>query len=424
MEKYLLKQILLEQREEIDRIFKEKLIKREVEVKARKAFDSDLVKVIMGVRRCGKSVLAHQLLKGNNYGYVNFDDERLIGTKTKHLNDFLEVLKEIEPDFNHLLLDEVQNIEGWELFVNRLKRRGYNIIVSGSNSKLLSKELATHLTGRHFSIELYPFSFKEFLLFKDFFIEEKEFYITEKRAKIKRLLEEYLSVGGLPEVLKLELKPEYLRELYDKITMRDIILRYNIKYAKDLKEIALYSISNFGSKISYHKIRNIFEIKSLHTVKNYLNYLQEAYLLFTISAFSFKLKDQLKPLKKIYCIDTGLINALIPKLTQDYGKLMENLVFLELKRQNKEIYWYSHTNYEVDFVIKKGLEVNQLIQVCYSLDKEDTRKREIKALLKASHELKCKNLLIITWDEEREEEINSKIIKVLPLWKWLLIREQ
>jgi len=205
MEKHLIKQILLEQREEIRHIFKEKTIKREVESYARKALESDLIKVIMGVRRCGKSVLAHQLLKDRNYGYVNFDDERLIGAKTKDLNNFLEVLKEIEPDFNHLLLDEVQNIEGWELFVNRLKRRGYNIVVTGSNSKLLSKELATHLTGRHFSLQLYPFSFAEFLLFKDVKAEEKDFYITEKRAGIKRLLEEYLRIGGLPEVFKFTL---------------------------------------------------------------------------------------------------------------------------------------------------------------------------------------------------------------------------
>jgi hypothetical protein len=420
MEKYLIKQILLEQRQEIQHIFKGKIIKREIEPKVIGAFESDLVKVIMGVRRCGKSVLAHQLLKNKNYGYVNFDDERLIGIKASQLNDFLEVLKEIDPEFNHLLLDEVQNIEGWELFVNRLKRNGYNVVISGSNSKLLNRKLATHLTGRHFSIELYPFSFKEFLLFNGVSIQEKDFYITEKKAKIKRLLEEYLRLGGFPEVLKLELKAEYLRELYDKIVTRDIILRYNIKYAKDLKEIALYSISNFGSKISYHKIRNIFETKSVHTVKNYLNCLQEAYLLFIISSFSFKLKEHLKQPKKIYCIDTGLINALVPRVTLDYGKLMENIVFLELKRQNKEIYWYSRSNYEVDFLIKDGLKVNQLIQVCYSLDSEETRKREIKALIKTSKDVKCKDLLIITWDEEREENINSIIVRVIPLWKWLL----
>jgi len=420
MEKHLIKQILLEQREEINRIFQEKIIKREIEETVSDLFASYLIKVIMGVRRCGKSVLAHRLLKDKKYGYVNFDDERLIGTKPQDLNNFLEILNEIEPEVNYLLFDEIQNVEGWELFINRLRRKGYNIVISGSNAKLLSKELATHLTGRHFKIELFPFSFREFLIYKGFSVKEKDFYITEKRAQIKRLLEEYLKFGGFPEALKLEPKSQYLRELYDKIITRDIILRYNIRYARDLKEIALYAISNFASRISYHKIKNIFEIKSVHTVKNYLAYLEEAYLLFQISPFSFKLKRQFKQPKKIYGIDTGLINALVPKIMQNYGRLMENLVCLELKRQDKEVYFYSQPNYEVDFLIKEGFEIKQLIQVCYSLKDEKTKKREIKTLLKASKELKCDHLLIITWDEEGEENVNAQKIKIYPLWKWLL----
>lgn len=430
MEKNLVKQILLEQKKEIEEVFKQKIIKREVEPNAKKMFASDLIKVIMGVRRCGKSVLAHQLLKDNNYGYVNFDDERLIGAKTKDLNMFFEIAKEIEPDFKYLLLDEVQNVEGWELFVNRLKRRGYNIVVSGSNSRLLAKELATHLTGRHFSIELYPFSFREFLSYKDFSIKEEDFYITEKKAGLRRLLHEYLEWGGMPELFKVEAKRSYLRELFSKIITRDIILRYNIKYAKDLEEMALYTISNFASGITYHKIRNIFEVKSVHTIKNYLGYLEEAYLLFQINPFSFKIKEQLKQPRKIYCIDSGLINVIAPKVTVDYGKLMENLVFLELKRRSKEIYFYSQPSYEIDFLIKEGLRIKQLIQVCYLIANEDTKKREIKALLRASKELSCEDLIIVTWDYEAEEEFpvrvgsapsaDKKKIKFIPLWKWLL----
>jgi hypothetical protein len=421
IEKHLIKQILLEQKEEISEVFKEKIIEREIFPRIKGMVKSNLIKVIMGVRRCGKSVLAHQLLKGENYGYVNFDDERLVGIKANNLNDFLEVLKEIEPDFRYLLLDEIQNVEGWELFVNRLKRRRYNIVITGSNSKLLSRELATHLTGRQFSIELSPFSFREFLFYKDFSIKEKDFYITEKKARIKRALEEYLTFGGLPEVYKIEAKSNYLRELFDKIITRDIILRYNVKYVKDIKEIALYSISNFSSAITYHKIRNIFEVKSVHTIKNYLNYLAEAYLIFQLEPFSFKLKEQIRQPRKIYCIDTGLINALVPKITLDYGKLMENIVFLELKRQYNEVYFYSRPTYEIDFLLRKGWKVKQLIQVCFSLSNKDTKKREVKALLKASQELKCNDLAIISWDEEGMEKIGSTIIKIIPLWKWLLI---
>ena len=420
MNKALFKQILLEQKQEIDRIFAKKIIPRDIEGKMKQVMASDLIKVITGVRRCGKSVLAHQLLKEKNYGYINFDDERLVGVKAEDLNDLLETLKEINPSFQVLFLDEIQNIEGWELFVNRLKRQGYNITVTGSNAMLLSRELASHLTGRHFSIELYPFSWKEFLAYQGVRLEEEDGYITERKALFKRLLEEYILSGGFPEVFSLEPKAQYLRELYDKIVSRDIILRYNIKYVRDLKEIALYAVSNFSSRMTFHKISRIFQMKSVHTVKNYLNYLEETYLLFFIHAFSFKLKERLRAPRKVYGIDLGLINVLSARATPDYGKMMENLVFLELKRENKEIYYYSHVHYEVDFLIKKDLRIEQLIQVCYSLDSDQTYKREIQSLLKASKELDCTNLLIITWDTESEERFHAHTIKVIPLWKWLL----
>lgn len=421
MDKNLIRQILVEQRQEIKRIFREKIIPREITLQIKKPFASDLIKVITGIRRCGKSVLAHYLLKDDLYGYVNFDDERLIGAKTRDLNDFLEILHEFEPECRNILLDEVQNINGWELFVNRLKRNGYNLVVTGSNSKLLSRELATHLTGRHFTIELYPFSFRELLLYKNYLIDKEALYLTRERAQIKKMLREYLEYGGLPEVYKTEPNTQYLRELYDRIITRDIILRYNIKYAKDLKEISLFSMSNFASKISYHKIRNIFEIKSVHTVKNYVNYLEEAYLLFQINAFSFKLKESLRPPKKFYCGDTGIVNSVIPKYTDNYGKLLENAVFIELKRRRQEVYFYSRAGYEVDFLIREGLRIKQLIQVSYFMGEEDAKRREIRALLKASQDLNCRDLLIITWDEEFEEKIDHRTVKCIPLWKWLLI---
>lgn len=420
MDKSIIKQILFEQNEEIEKIFQERIVSREIILKSRAIFNTGLIKVIIGVRRCGKSVLAHFILKDKKYGYINFDDERLIGIKTDDLNYFLEALQEIIPDCAFLLLDEIQNIDGWELFVNRLKRNGFNIIITGSNSKLLSKELADHLTGRHFSIELYPFSFKEFLVLKDFIVSEKDLFVSQKKAKIKMYLEEYVQYGGLPEVIKIEPKVQYLRELYGKIITRDIISRYKVKFINDLKEVAVYSISNFASKISYHKIRNIFEMKSVHTVKNYVNYLEDAYLLFQINAFSFKLKQQFKLPKKLYCIDTGIINAIVPKNTVDKGRIMENVVFIELKRRGKEVYFYTQDAYEVDFLIREEREIIQLIQICYSLDNEDTKKREIKALLKASEELKCGDLIIISWDTETEIRMNKKKIKIIPLWRWLL----
>ncbi len=420
MEKHLIKQILLEQKGEVADLFKERIVERECGQSTKKMFGADLVKVIMGVRRCGKSVLAHQSLRSQEYGYINFDDERLIGATKEDLNNFLEVLQEIHPGFKYLLLDEAQNIEGWELFVNRLKRRRYIITVTGSNAKLLSKELATHLTGRHFTIELYPFSFKEFLSYRDISIDEKDFYATEKRALINRSLDEYLTMGGFPEVLHLEAWSQYLRELFDKIITRDVVLRYNIKYVKALKEAALYVISNFGARLTYNKLKNIFEMKSVHTVKNYLNYLEETYLVFQLEPFSFKIKEQVKQPRKVYCIDTGLISALIPKTTIDHGRIMENAVFLELKRRGKEVFYYSDPSFEVDFLVKEGKKIAQLIQVCRSLNDGETKKREIKALLRVGRSLQCRRLLVVTSDQEGEEKAGGEKIQILPLWKWLL----
>ena len=424
MEKHVIKQILLEQSEEIRLIFDERIVSRDVMREARGIFKTDLIKAVMGIRRCGKSTLCHQLLKDVTYGYINFDDERLIGVTSADLNDFLETLEEIHPGVRHIFLDEIQNVDGWELFVNRLKRKRYDITVTGSNSRLLSKELATHLTGRHLSIELFPFSFREFLRFKDIVVREEDFFVTAQKAKIKRHLEEYIEGGGMPELFDIEVKKRYLKELFDKIITRDIIFRHNIKYVKDLKELALYAASCFSSRFTYHKIKDIFGIKSVHTVKNYLNYLEEAYLVFQLNPFSFKVKQQINQPRKLYCIDTGFLNALAPKITVDRGKLIENIVFVELRRRAKEIYFFAEPDYEVDFVIKDGMKITQLIQVCFSVSDSDTKKREIRALVRAAEKLCCNDLLIITWDTDGRETAHSREITFIPLWHWLLKGEQ
>lgn len=421
MNKEQIKQILLEQKEEIRKLNKVEAIEREIETEARKSLRNKLIKVIIGMRRSGKSFLAHKILKGNDYGYVDFDDERLMGVRPNDLNNFLEEIKEISPKATFLLFDEIQNVEGWELFVNRLKRMDYNLIITGSNAKLLSRELTTHLTGRHLSIELYPFSFKEFLKRKKLFFSEEDFYLTDKKAHLKKLLKEYINQGGLPELFILENKKQYLRDLYDKIISRDIVPRYKIKNTKSLKEIALYLISNFGSKFTFQKLSKFFNIKSVHTVKNYINYLEEVYLLFIVLPFSFKIKEQVNAPKKIYAVDTGLINAVSFQNSPNYGKLMENIVFLRLKEQKKEFYYYSdRVGREVDFVIRERGKIRELIQVCFDLGNLETKDREIKALEKASGELNCKNLTVITWDEESEEVRTKNKIVYRPLYKWLL----
>jgi len=421
MNKIKAKEIILEQKKEIKNILKGKIIEREIEREIEQSLKDNLVKVIIGVRRSGKSILAHRLLENKRYGYINFDDERLLAVKTKDLNDLLEILKEIEPSSDYLLFDEIQNVAGWELFVNRLKRSGHKIVITGSNSKLLSGELATHLTGRHFEIELYPFSFKEFLHYQGKHFSDNDFYLTNKRALIKKELNNYLRAGGFPELFKIQNKEQYLKDLHNKIINRDIIERHNIKYVKTIKEISIFLLTNFGSKITYHKIKNTFDIKSVHTAKKYVSCLEDAYLISELLPFSFKVKEQVKKPRKVYGIDLGLIKAVSSEFSPNTGRAMENIVFLELKRRGKEIYYYTSANdKEVDFVIKQGLKPSQLIQVCFNLENKDTVKREIDGLLRASQELKCGNLLVITWDEEKEEKIKGKTIKFIPLWKWLL----
>jgi hypothetical protein len=306
------------------------------------------------------------------------------------------------------------------LFVNRLQRQGYNVLITGSNSKLLSKELATHLTGRYISIELSPFSFREFLRAKNFQWTPTSLYKTQDRAVLYVLLEEYLQKGGFPDMVLGGYNAVYLRELYDKIISRDITYRYRVKYSNTLKEIAIYSHANLGGRLTFHKIKNIFDIRSIHTVKNYFQYLMDAYLVFLINAFSFKYKEQIKQARKIYTIDNGLSSAISPKFTQDRGAALENLVFQELHRRGNEFAYYALPECEIDFVLHKNRLVVSLIQVAVSLDTLDTRKREMKALIKGAEHLRCNDLMIITWDEEGIEEIDAHKIKIIPIWKWIL----
>jgi len=422
MNKISIKKIILEQKQEIEQILDKSFVKREKEDILKKSLNDDLIKVVTGVRRSGKSSLVHRVLINKKYGYLNFDDERLRNIGTEELNLILEGFHEIEKDLKILFFDEIQNIEGWELFVSRLRRQGYIIIVTGSNSKLLGRELATHLTGRHFSMELYPFSFQEYLDFKKIKREKDELFFTRKRADIYRELDEYLKRGGFPESLKVIQPQVYLRELYTKIILQDIVGRYHLRHSSTLKDIAQYLIGNFATRQTYHKLKNIFEIKSVHTIKNYVGYLEEAYLIFQLTGFSAKQKESLRGPKKVYSIDQGLIQAIEPGISENVGRLIENLVFIELKREEKNIFYYNdYAGWEVDFVIKEGSKITELIQVTHNLDTAKLKKRELRSLIKASNKFKCAKLKVIVYDGQKSEEIiNDKKIEVIPLIDWLL----
>ncbi len=410
------KDILILQKRELDKRIKEKYIDRGNELKG---LNSNIIKVIIGPRRAGKSFFAiHTLDKYGNFGYVNFDDEKLIETE-----NYDEVITAVNSVYNNpkvILFDEIQNLAKWELFVNRLQRQDYNLVITGSNAQLLSKELATHLTGRCFLTYIFPFSFKEYLQF------EEEPTTTE----IKEKLSNYLIYGGYPEPLLKNLGyGDYLSTLFGSIIYKDIVKRYKIRSADEIENLAFYLLSNIATEYSYHSLTKISGIKSSHTIQKYLGYLEEALIFFSLNRFSYKVKEQLASNKKIYCIDNGFITAKSFKLSPDIGKLYENLVAIELKKKEMKnklsvFYWKNPQQEEVDFVLKKGAKVKQLIQVCFNISNVKTKDREIRALLKASRELKCQDLLIITENYDNEKNIEwfgiKRNIKFLPLWKWLL----
>ena len=415
-----LRQVVIEQQEEAENFKKLSLVERTRTKDLLEVIDKNWIKVITGIRRCGKSFLSHQALRNRQYGYINFDDERLIGLEAVDLNKMLQFVIEVVPGVKTLFFDEIQNVEGWELFVNRLQRQGYNVVITGSNSKLLSKELATHLTGRYILIELTPFSFPEFLRAKNFQWTSLSIQKTEEKAVLYSLLELYIQQGGFPDMVLGGYNAEYLRELYDKIVSRDITYRYRIKYSKTLKEMAIYSHANLGSRLTFHKVKNIFDVSSVHTVKNYFQYLEDAYLVFLLQAFSFKHKEQVTQPRKVYTVDNGLSSAISPKFSQDRGAALENLVFQELSRRGGEFSYYATPDCEVDFVLHRQKQITALLQACMSLADPSTQKREVKALLKAAEQMHCKELVIITWEEETSLEIDGYTIRVIPIWKWLL----
>ena len=381
--------------------------------------DSSLIQIITGVRRSGKSTLAHKALQGTNYAYINFDDERLSKLSAANLNDLLEAVYRVYENVEYLFLDEIQNVDGWHLFVNRLHRNGLKVIITGSNSKLLSSELASHLTGRYSIIELFPFSFVEYLKFKGI---ESVPLTTKTRGELMGCYDEYLTNGGFPEVAKGTDAKQYALNLFNAIVSRDILFRFNIKHKQTFKDIAMFLANNFSREISYNRLKMLFELGSEHTAKNYVAFLEEAYLIMTIPKFSYKKAESIK-YRKSYLIDTSIALALCDNFTQNIGFIYENIVFLELMRrktvENFELFYYKK-NVEVDFVIYKNRTVETLIQVCYNMENDKTFKREVRSLIQASTELNVKNLIIISSTDNREIEIDGKVIKVVPIYEWLL----
>jgi uncharacterized protein len=414
MNSILLKQIINDQ----NRLFtnKEELVERAID---KEFIDSKKISVITGVRRCGKSTLMRLLSKHyDKFCYFNFEDERLLDFTYTDFSGLLEILYELYgDDLSIFFFDEIQNIYGWEKFVRRMFTEGKKVFVTGSNSKLLSSELATSLTGRYIKTDLYPFSFSEFLRLN----KVKDDYIisTANNARIKRFINEYMSLGGFPEVVKSKNKTE-LTQLYQDVLVKDIIVRFKIKDTKSFRELAIYLLSNISSLYSYNNLSKMLNIKSVNTVKNYINFLEEAFLFISVPKYDYSIKKQISSNRKIYTIDTGIFNAVSFNFSDNRGKQLENIVLLELKREGNDVYYYSGNN-ECDFISTNQNKIVSAIQVTEIISNQNTD-REIKGIIEAMDTFKISNGYILTYDQFDEIKIGKYKIKVLPIWYWLITK--
>ncbi len=349
---------------------------------------------------------------------VDFEDERFVNFTTEDFNLLYEVLIEIYGLKHIFFFDEIQNIENWELFVRRIHREKNKVFITGSNASLLSSELSTRLTGRHIVLELFPFSFREYLQYHQISYTEKSFLITQEKAILKKCFNEFVENGGMPEYLEHK-NPLVLQNVYENILYKDVIVRYEIKEVKAMRELTLSLLSNIGTPLSYTKIKNNLGLGSVNTVKNYIHYLENAYLIFTLDRFSFSVSQQTLLQKKVYAIDTGLVKQIAFHFSTKKGRYLENIVYLELRRRYKEIFYYkTEDSLEVDFLVRKGTKIELLIQVTESLKDSKTREREYKALIKAMKELNAGKGLILTQDEEPADPEYPEI-EVAATYRWL-----
>ena len=381
--------------------------------------ESNVIKLITGPRRAGKSVYALQILSGKNYAYLNFDDTQLLGSFNE--DAVMQALAEVYPGYEYLLLDEVQNLDSWDAWVSKLSRRGVNLVITGSNANLLSSEMSTFLTGRYVEIQILPFSMEETLKYRAVPINAE---LPDEKAKLFIEMADYLKKGGYPEIVKnREIEQAYLTALFDSIISKDVAQRHKIRKITELYDLADYLISNYSNPLSYNEIADELSFGSVTTVKKFCGYLAEPYIFFYLPRYNNKLKEMKKAPRKVYVIDNGFIYTRSFELSSNNGRQLENMVFIELLRRGydlkKSLFYYRTSNdKEVDFVTRDGRKVTSLIQVSYDISKTKTRERELDALVKASEELKCDNLLLITWDREEIVTYHEKRIRLLSASEW------
>lgn len=419
MDKRALEVILTDQKAEIDNWSSEYLCSRYEERLV--DLNSPQAQVVIGVRRSGKSTLCLQTLAdaGVVFAYVDFDDERLVDIEANQLNDILEVLYKIYGDFKYIFLDEIQNIKQWPLFVNRLLRTKMHIVLTGSNAKLLSNDLATHLTGRSSEIALYPFSFAEYCRIKGI---NTKLYSTRAIAAQRSVFDDYTKQGGFPELLQVRDGRKYISNLVNNILKRDIEQRYKIAYPAQFENMAHHLLNTSPCIVSTKDLVELFDFKSPHTVQNYIKYLKEAYILIGVKKFSSKSKLRIIG-EKLYAIDVAMMNQRDNAFAgENLGWRLETIVLLHLIRMCKnegwDVYYLNDRSGECDFVVCDGNRVLQCIQVSYDISSEKTRKREINGLLLAHRQTKCENLLLLTDHQYEELEIDGLHIHIKPVYEW------
>jgi predicted AAA+ superfamily ATPase len=414
-----MKTIVLNQRKERDELLSRPYLTRRSSQDFDTLLNSHLIKLITGPRRVGKSTQALLMLRDKNFAYLNFDSQPLLDAWDANL--VMRMLDDVYPGYDYLLLDEVQNLDAWDMWVSELYRQGKNLIITGSNAKMLSSEMATVLTGKYLQVEMLPFSLEELF---DWNKLDLHHLMSEQDAECKVLTDDYLRNGGYPEVVaSRQLVRSYLDTLFDSIVWKDVAKRHNVRNITDLNNLAVYLVSNFCNPLSVNELSEELGLSSVNTTKKYMDYLHEPYLFYYLSRYNNKLKLMKKAPRKVYVVDNGFVAAKAFSVTENLGRLLENQVFIELVRRGYDtektmFYYRSRNDKEVDFVLRQGAHIERLVQVCYDMNSPKTEKREVDAIVECAGELKCDNLTIVTYDNERTIEKDGYKINVVPIAKF------
>ena len=414
-----MKTIVLNQRKERDELLSRPYLTRRISQDSDTLLNSHLIKLITGPRRVGKSTQALLMLRDKNFAYLNFDSQQLLDAWDASL--VMRMLDDVYPGYDYLLLDEVQNLDAWDLWVSELYRQGKNLVITGSNAKMLSSEMATVLTGKYLQVEMLPFSLEELF---DWHKLDLHHLMPEQGAECKVLADDYLRNGGYPEaVASRQLVRSYLDTLFDSIVWKDVAKRHNVRNTTDLNNLAVYLVSNSCNPLSANELAEELGLSSVNTTKKYMDYLHEPYLFYYLSRYNNKLKLMKKAPRKVYVVDNGFVAAKAFSVTENLGRLLENQIFIELVRRGYDtektmFYYRSRNDKEVDFVLRQGAHIERLVQVCYDLSSPKTEKREVDAIVECAGELKCDSLTIVTYDDDRTIEKDGYRIDVIPISKF------